>query len=99
MTEFDLAQFEAAVHARTPGWERAGIRWQFSRGPERDKSAAWVACEAGDHISELIVWTSGEAEFAVADLATGEVHEVHHDLAHPAELTPLLDQLTQQLIE
>ena len=99
MIELDLAQFAAAVHAYAPRWESAAIRWRLTFGPEHDKSAAWVDCEAGDLAGQLIVWTSGEAELAAGNLATGVIGQVHYDLANPEELGTCLDDLTQRLTE
>lgn len=99
MIELDLAQFAAAVRAHAPRWERAGIRWQLTFGPERDKSAAWVDCETGDLAGQLIVWTSGEAELAAGNLATGVIDQVHHDLASPRDLGSCLDDLTRRLTD
>ena len=99
MIELDLAQFAAAVHAHAPQWERAGIRWQLTFGPERDKSAAWVPCETGDLEGELIVWTSGEAELAAGNLTTGVIDQVHYELASPPEPSTCLDDLTNRLAD
>ncbi|MFJ6673160.1 hypothetical protein ACIQMJ_18780 [Actinosynnema sp. NPDC091369] len=97
MIELDLAQFAAAVHAHAPRWERAGIRWQFTFGPKRDKSAAYVDCETGDLAGQLIVWTSGEAELMIGSFSTGLVDQVHYDLTSPQDLSTCLDDLTQRL--
>ncbi|WP_197043358.1 hypothetical protein [Saccharothrix sp. NRRL B-16314] len=99
MIELDLAQFAAAVHAHAPRWERAGIRWQLTFGPERDKSAAWVDCETGDLAGQLVVWTSGEAELDAGNLATGVIDQVHYELVSPHELGTCLDDLTNWLTE
>lgn len=99
MIGLDLAQFAAAVRAYAPRWERAAIRWQLTFGPERDKSAAWVDCETGDLASQLIVWTSGEAELVAGNLTTGVIDHVHYDLASPKELNTCLDDLTHRLTE
>ncbi|GAA3865518.1 hypothetical protein GCM10022243_34570 [Saccharothrix violaceirubra] len=97
MIRFDLAEFAAAVHRCAPRWERAGIRWTLTFGPEYDKPAAWVDCETGDSTGHLIVWTSGEAELDTADLTTGIVHPTHYDLTGPQELHTCLDELTNRL--
>jgi hypothetical protein len=99
MIELDLAQFAAAVRAHAPRWERAGITWQLTFGPERDKSAAWVYCETGDMAGQLTVWTSGEADLAAGNLATGIVDEVHYEMASPQELGICLDDLTNRITE
>lgn len=97
MLELDLAQFAAAVRAHAPQWERAGIQWQLTFVPERDKSAAWVDCETGDLAGQLIVWTSGEAELTAGNLAAGVIDLVHHELASPHDLGSCLDDLTRRL--
>ncbi|SER99536.1 hypothetical protein SAMN05216188_11917 [Lentzea xinjiangensis] len=99
MIELDLAQFAAAVRAYAPQWERAGIQWQLTFGPERDKSAAWVTCETGDMAGQLTVWTSGEAELDTGNLATGVVDPVHYELTSAQELATCLDDLTNRLTD
>ena len=97
VTELDLAWFASAVRAHAPQWERTGIRWQLTFGPERDKSAAWVDCETGDLTGQLIVWTTGEAELAAGNLAMGANDLVHYELASPQEIGTCLDDLTLRL--
>ncbi|MEV0678646.1 hypothetical protein AB0I60_19225 [Actinosynnema sp. NPDC050436] len=99
MIELDLAQFAAAVHAHAPQWERAGVQWQLTFGPERDKSAAWVDCGTGELLARLIVWTSGEAELAAGNIVTGVIDQVHYELASPQELGTCLDDLTNRLTD
>ncbi|MEU4403871.1 hypothetical protein AB0F88_05055 [Streptosporangium sp. NPDC023963] len=95
MNDFDLAHFAAAVHDRAPGWETADVQWQLTIGPTRDKSAAWVTCEDARRVIQLTVWTSGEAELDVGDLASGTTASVHYDLATSEDLAACLDDLTQ----
>jgi hypothetical protein len=97
--ELDLAQFAAAVHARAPQWERAGIQWQLTFGPERNKSAAWVVCETGDLAGQLTVWTSGEADLDAGNIATGVIVPVHYELTSAQELGSCLDDLTNRLTD
>lgn len=99
MIELDLAQFGAAVRAYAPRWEGAGIRWQLTFGPERDKSAAWVVCETGDLAGQLTVWTSGEAELDAGNLATGVIDPVHYELTSAQDLGICLHDLTRRLTE
>ncbi|EWM12713.1 hypothetical protein [Kutzneria sp. 744] len=95
----ELAQFAAAVRACGPRWEQSGIRWQFTFGPVREKSAAQVDCQRGTLLGELIVWDTGEAELAVADVTTDVIDRVHHDLANAQELVACLDDLTARLLQ
>jgi hypothetical protein len=81
------------VRAHAPAWERAGITWQFTLGPVRDKSAAWVECELADAFGQLTLWTSGEAELDVGDIASG-VTSTHYDLSGPADVGKCLTDLT-----
>jgi hypothetical protein len=99
VTVFDLAQFATAVHARAQQWEQASIRWQFTIGPEREKSGAWLSCETDDLLGELIVWTTGEAELAIADPTTGTVDQAHHDLTTAEDLDTCLSDLTHRLTQ
>jgi hypothetical protein len=70
---------------------------QTTFGISRDKSAAWVDCEHSDRLGELIVWTNGEVELAVASPITGGPHQVHYDLTSPDEIAGCLRDLTQRL--
>ncbi|WP_155353327.1 hypothetical protein [Acrocarpospora macrocephala] len=95
MNDFDLTDFAAAVHDRAPGWESAGVLWQLTIGPARDKAAAWVTCEDAHRATKLTIWTSGEAELDLGDLASGTITSVHYDLANSEDLAACLDDLTQ----
>jgi hypothetical protein len=94
--DFDLADFASAVQERGAGWDAAGIQWQFTLGPTRDKSAAWVTCETTQAIAQLTIWTSGEAELDIGDLTTGATSHIHYDLTRQ-DLASCLDELTQRL--
>ncbi|MFL6053431.1 MAG: hypothetical protein ACJ72W_11015 [Actinoallomurus sp.] len=96
MIDFDLADFAAAVQERGAGWDAAGIQWQFTLGPARDKSAAWVICETTQALAQLTIWTSGEAELDIGDLTTGATNHVHYNLT-TQDLAARLDELTQRL--
>jgi hypothetical protein len=47
--------------------------------------------------AQLIVWTSGEADLDVGDIATGAVTVTHYEMSSAAELATCLDDLTSQL--
>jgi hypothetical protein len=79
--------------------ERHGITWEMTFGPTRDKSAAWVDCQRGNRLGQLIVWTSGEAELAVLSLPTDDPYQVHYDLASADEIATCQRDLTEKLTE
>jgi hypothetical protein len=95
--DFDLADFAAAVQERGPGWEAAGIQCQFTLGPTRDKSAAWVTCESTQTAAQLTIWTSGEAELDTADLTSDATSQTHYDRTTPQDLTACLNDLAERL--
>jgi hypothetical protein len=68
-------------------------------GPTRAKSAAWVECECGDRLAQLIVWTSGEAELAVYSRTTDDAHHVNYALTSADELIACLSELTHRLTQ
>ena len=45
----------------------------------------------------MIVWTSGEADLDLGDIATGAVTVTHYEMSSAAELTTCLDDLTSQM--
>ncbi len=54
-------------------------------------------CETDDLLGELIVWTTGEAELAIANPSTGDIDQVHHDLTTTENLDACLNDLTRRL--
>lgn len=68
------------VQQQSETWQRISIDWTVTYGPTRDKSAAWVSCSAPGRQGSLIVWTSGEVELDVGDVATGDVESKHFDV-------------------
>lgn len=52
-----------------------------------------VAFDGAERLGQLTVWATGEAESERAEVATGQVHREHHDLASLADLDRLLDVL------
>jgi hypothetical protein len=63
----DLDVFAALVAKRQPLWEQRGIEVEFRRGSTTyPKPSAAVRCEGPIRLSELIVWTSGEADLGTA---------------------------------
>lgn len=61
--------------------------------PDWLKTSAWLNVDSDQHLAELIVWDTGEAEFALADTTTGQVVQEHHDIHMPAALDDLLTRL------
>jgi|HubBroStandDraft_3_1064219.scaffolds.fasta_scaffold653593_1 hypothetical protein len=60
------------------------------------KPSGWVTLASTDRESELIVWESGEAEFARSIPGDGIVQE-HHDLGGIEDLGRLLSRLLMSI--
>lgn len=99
MDPMDLDGFDAEVSRRSDSWRDSGASWEFTRGPETDKPAAWVRIDSPHAGGELIVWVSGEAEMSWmrAPFPDGGWAQKHYDLAGTAELLECLDDLERNL--
>lgn len=58
---------------------------------DRPKPSAWLDAEHGGRESDLVVWSSREAEFLAGGPGRIEVNE-HHDLENAEDLDELLDR-------
>lgn len=94
-----LDDFDAEVSRRSASWRESGASWEFTRGPETDKPAAWVRIDSPQAGGELIIWVSGEAEMVWArkPFPDGEWGQEHYDLAGTAELQGCLDALERNI--
>jgi hypothetical protein len=64
-----------------------------------DKASLSLVIDRKDHLGQLTIWSTGEAELECADVSTGEVRREHHDLSSTHELIVILDQLVEWLSE
>jgi hypothetical protein len=71
--------------------DRLGKKTVQSSGLGGPKPAAHIAIESDAGFAEIIVWDSGEAEFAYGQ--PGRATDEHHELTGPEELGDLLEQL------
>ena len=59
---------------------------------DRSKPSAWVTLSKGDREAELLVWSTGEAEYAAGG-ASVDLVQLHYDFASPADMTGVLAQV------
>lgn len=59
---------------------------------DRSKPSAWVTLSKGDLEAELLVWSTGEAEYASGG-ASVELIQTHYDFASTADMTAVLAQV------
>ena len=72
----------------------AGGSVTFARSPgDRLNGSAHVVISRGDQEAELIIWESGEAEYARAD--GDAVDQKHYDEVVGADLGPILGRLLE----
>ncbi len=97
--QVDLDVFAALVDQKRSFWEQNEIKVEFSRGPSRLKSAAWVTCEGKSALAQLIVWDSGEADLSTASKDSVEMLLVeHYEVTSEIGLLGCLEDLTQYLL-
>jgi hypothetical protein len=77
---------------------RRGVTITVETSPDdgRSKSAAWVTAKSGEHESQLIVWTSGEADYVSGEPGLITANE-HHELQDLDGLRALLERLIPDL--
>ncbi len=61
---------------------------------DRDKPSAWVTLSKGDREAELLVWSTGEAEYAAGG-ASVELVQKHYDFANAADMSAVLARVLQ----
>jgi hypothetical protein len=69
--------------------DRLGKKTVQSSGVGGPKPAAHIAIESDAGFAEIIVWDSGEAEFAYGQ--HGSATDEHHELRDPEDLDELLE--------
>lgn len=94
MPTVDFVRHLAAWYeAHRPEAGVAGVTLKFGRN--RDdilNPSAWLTAEIPDRIADLLLWSSGEAEFGAGGEGWSEFQE-HHDLESEEQLDALLDRL------
>jgi hypothetical protein len=71
--------------------EAAGVTVVLSEPTPWDKPARGVSLRTPSRDGEVWVWTSGECEVIVGDVASGNPEQVHYDLTSESELLDVLD--------
>jgi hypothetical protein len=70
-----------------------GLECRLGEPPDdgRDKSALWIDIDSATRVGQLILWSSGEAELAIAKVGSNEpvIHE-HRKIASKLELDDAL---------
>jgi hypothetical protein len=98
MSEVDLiGQMLAWYTERVDALAELGVTLTFSHTKgDRPKAAAWITGKRDGREAQLIVWESGEAEFAAGTSDVPTVNE-HHQLKAVNDLATLLDRLLGEL--
>jgi hypothetical protein len=74
MTEEVLGLLARWLETNRAAFESAGVGLSVTVGPaDHRPSAEWVDFETAQRSARLIVWSSGEAQLTMGDLATQEV--------------------------
>jgi hypothetical protein len=96
---------EVDLIAYLVGWYADGVETAAARGakltlsqspPDRPKPAAWVTASRGDDEAQVIVWASGESEFAAGTPGRPTANE-HHELTTTDDLDRLLARLLESV--
>lgn len=86
-------------------WQRRHVRAAGARGvaltfggtpADRPKPAVWVTAATADEEAQLMVWVTGEAEYA-ARRADRVVANEHHDIETTSQLDTLLGRLLEDV--
>jgi hypothetical protein len=73
--------------------QATGIELTFDQSRDRrPKPAAWITATSGRRESNVVVWSSGEAELIAGEPGRLELSE-HYDLESAEHLAELLDRL------
>lgn len=74
-----------------------GISIRFgATSDDRAKASAWVTLSRGDRECELLLWDSGEAEYASGGSSVDLVQR-HHDMSSVSDLARVLGEMLEGL--
>lgn len=95
----DIELFCEMAAAWETAWKGRGATTRLDRSPPdgRSKSSAWLSIESGNAAGELIVWDSGEAEFAYVAGHGSELIQQHLEGLNDADIVDLLARLDEVL--
>jgi hypothetical protein len=98
MHEVDLLDYLRSWQQAEAGHaEQHGINLTLGQTPEdRSKPAAWVTAAKGDHEAQLMLWSTGESEYAAGG-PDGVLANEHHEIETVAQLDGLLRRLLQDV--
>ncbi|MFF4078882.1 hypothetical protein ACFYZN_05705 [Streptomyces sp. NPDC001777] len=99
MSKVDFLDALAAWHQRE-GQATRGVDVEIAFGRTQGdwvKRSAWIELESQGRLGELIIWSTGEAEYMVGK-ESGVVVNEHHDLGSVEQLIELLDRLVEAVI-
>lgn len=74
----------------------SGLECRLGESPDdgRDKSALWIDIDSATRVGQLILWSSGEAELAVASIGSSEpVINEHREITSQLGLDDALGSL------
>ncbi|GIM95767.1 hypothetical protein [Paractinoplanes toevensis] len=97
MMELDLDDFATVATARAAHWRAEGVECQLHRNSTGSKPSAWIDCTTMRRLVQLTVWTSGEAELLVGDVAVNDIAVTVYQLNSITELAACLDDLAAAL--
>ena len=92
---------ESWANRRQPALEAAGIRVRVTRGPvDRTPAAMWVDFESKRMSARLILWSDGQAELTIGDLAQRDVVlDEHREISSDIGLDDVEATITAWFVE
>jgi hypothetical protein len=93
-----LAQLEQWFEEHQEQLSARGLSASLARSPDdgRNKPSLCLNIDSDARLGQLLLWDGGEAEVQIADVASGEVVQQHHDVTSRAELEAVLGSLLNQ---
>lgn len=80
-----LARLHHWFDEEAPGLRKSGVRASLRDSPaSREKAAAWLDVEAGDHLGQLILWETGELDVRAGRRGTSQLFLDTHDTVKTA---------------
>lgn len=90
-----LGELKAWFDDRQAGLATHGLTVRLGGSPMagRDKSSLCLDIDSTVRLSQLILWSSGEAELQMAEVVSGEVVSQHRQITSRIELDDALETL------
>ncbi len=89
-----IEHFAEWFHDHSESLRQSGIEARFGRSEgQRQKHSAWITCERGPFVAEVMGWDTGETEFMSGKARSAEEVNEHREITNLELLNALLGRV------